>query len=266
MKIFTIANVKGGVAKSTSAAHLSMSLARRGRTLAVDHDPQADLSDAFFPDEPPEFFDEANVFTVIRSETTLKESIRTKHGVDILTSAMELEDFQFHVSKNLSLLTKLREVLRKSDYDFIVIDTPGSGSAEMLSAFLAADSVIIPANPSKWAVRTIKKVFRKINEAVNFPGSTLASVSILPTIWGKSGRSEIIYEQLQQVPKLLEFLQTDGPGFEQVPIPVILPPIPQSTSIRDRTEFGEPLKEGTEGWLAYDLIADFITEHATVAK
>ncbi|PJZ51487.1 ParA family protein [Leptospira adleri] len=260
MKVYTFANVKGGVSKSTSASHLSMALARRGKTLGVDHDPQADMSDVFFPDESPEFFDQANTFTVIRSESTLKEAIKSKYGVDLLLSALELEDFQYYVGKDVSLVTRLNEVLRKSEYDFVVIDTPGSGSSEMLSALLATDAVIIPVNPSKWAVRTIKKVFRKINEACNFPGSHLTSVSILPTIWGKSGRSEQIFDQLQQIPQLLKFLQSTEIGFEKVPVPIILPPIPQSSTIRDRTEFGEPLKEGTEGWLAYDLLADLIIE------
>ncbi|WP_036098570.1 ParA family protein [Leptospira noguchii] len=258
--VFVFANVKGGVSKTTSATHSSMALARRGRTLAIDHDPQGDLSNAFLPNEPLEFFDNANTFSVIRGETTLKESIRNVYDVDILPSSMELEDFQYHVGKDIALVTKLNTVISKSNYDFVIIDTPGSGSYELLSALLAANAVIIPVNPSKWAIRTVKKIFKKINEALNFPGTRITSVYILPTIWNNSGRSEQILEQLQQIPNLLYQLQTKEAGYELVPAPALLPPIPQSMTIRDRTEFGEPLKEGTEGWNAYDSLAEVLIQ------
>nr|WP_307930454.1 hypothetical protein [Leptospira borgpetersenii] len=54
------------------------------------------------------------------------------------------------------------------------MDTPGSGSYELLSALLSADAVIIPVNPSKWAIRTVKKIFKKINEALR--GTRISSV------------------------------------------------------------------------------------------
>ncbi|ALO28575.1 hypothetical protein LBBP_04476 (plasmid) [Leptospira borgpetersenii serovar Ballum] len=110
--VFVFANVKGGVSKTTSATHCSMALARRGRTLAIDHDPQGDLSNAFLPNEPLEYFDNANTFTVIRGETTLKESTRNVYEVDILPSSMELEDFQYHVGKDIWVVTKLNTVFK----------------------------------------------------------------------------------------------------------------------------------------------------------
>ncbi|TGM04882.1 ParA family protein [Leptospira barantonii] len=264
--VFVFANVKGGVSKTTSATHCSMALSRRGEVLAIDHDPQGDLSNAFLPDEPLEFFDSANTFTVIRGETTLKESIKNVHGVDILPACLELEDFQFHVGKEIGLVTKLNLSIAKSPHDFAVIDTPGSTSYELLSALLAADAVVIPVNPSKWATRTIKKIFKKINEAMNFPGSRISHVFILPNIWSKGGRSGQILEQLNTIPELLKNLKTEEKGYELVPIPEILPPIPHSTTIRDRTEFGEPLKEGTDGWLAYDFLAETLIEKTGTAK
>ncbi|TGN19797.1 ParA family protein [Leptospira idonii] len=240
MKIITVANIKGGTSKSTTAIHLAMALSKKGKTLAVDMDPQADLSDFFFPDEPVEFFDSGNTLTVLNAETTIAESVKKSNGVDVLPSIIELSDLSYLASKDFSMVPRLRNVLQKTDYKYIVIDTPGSGSAENITSYLPASIILIPVTPSKWAVRTVAQVLKKIEEAERFDDAgKKKSVYILPSQWGSSQKQTDLLEKLNSIRSLK-----------------ILDPIPKNEGIKDRTETGKPLQEGTGPWKSFEALAD----------
>lgn len=260
MKVFTLMNPKGGSAKTTTAFHCTISLATKGRTLAIDLDMQADLSDAFFPDEPVESFDSDNTLTVLRSTSTLAEAIKPKFEAHILVGTDELEDFAYHASQDQTLVGKLSSIVRKSDYDYVIIDTPGSGGSENISALIATDVVLIPVVPNKWATRTIKRVLKKVNQAQNYinlyQDQRQLQCFILPTKWGRpnnpSSRAIQILDQLKNYDLILRRLKETQPGFELVNAPVVLDPIPIIKDMDEKTEFGEFFKPNTAAREYYD--------------
>ncbi|EMO39524.1 ParA family protein [Leptospira noguchii] len=275
MAVFVISNPKGGSGKSTTGFHFIIALSKKSqsnRVLAVDFDMQGDLTDAFFPDVPIEEFDEANTFTVIKGETTFTESIRNTQGIDVLVASLELEDFGFYASKNQALVPKIGALVRNSPYEHVVIDTPGSGASEVISAFMGADYIIIPVKPTKWATRTIKRVLKKVNEAQDYinqfqDGRTL-EVFIVPVQWSHpthpSIRSMKIFEQLRDYNKLLQLLKENESGFDLIKELYITNPIPYIQEMDDRTENGEPFKPNTKGSEYYDhLVDEILTIHKT---
>jgi len=101
-------NLKGGVAKSTSAVYLAEGLARHGRTLLVDADPQ---------------------------------------GTVLTWSELAGDGFPPVVSlPTRDLRRRLRELAK--DYEHVVIDTAPGNPAISRSAVLAADVVVIPTSPT----------------------------------------------------------------------------------------------------------------------
>ncbi|EMJ45859.1 ParA family protein [Leptospira santarosai] len=264
--IITIANPKGGVSKSTTAGHLSMSLAQKGRVCAVDFDRQKDLSKMFFLSHPDSFYEHANTLTLINFETSLEDTIKNKYGVDVVVGSPRLRDFSMLVAKDITFLDRAKEILRDpiiaAKYDYIIIDTPGTGIFETTSAVLASDIVIIPVTPARWSLDTLKDFFKDLNDAIK-SGSYLSKIFILPSLWGNSAEKEEIYDQLLQIPNVLEDLKKMEPGFELLPKPIILNPIPSSDSIRKRSEFAEPLGENTIGKIAFDKLADRIVKECS---
>ncbi|PJZ43874.1 ParA family protein [Leptospira brenneri] len=240
MKIITVANIKGGTSKSTTAIHLALALSKKGSTLAIDMDPQADLSDFFFPEEPVEFFDSGNTLSVLNAETTLAESVKTSNNIDVLPSIIELSDLSYLASKDFSMIPRLKNILLKAKYDYVIIDTPGSGSSENIASYLPASVILVPVTPSKWAVRTVAQVLKKVDEAERFDEqSKKKSVMILPSQWGTSQKQMDLLEKLNTIKTLK-----------------ILEPIPKNESIRDRTETGKPLQEGSAPWKAFEILAE----------
>ena len=125
--IVTLGAAKGGVGKSTSAVYLAVGLARSGRTLIVDADPQA----------------------------------------SILSWAQEATGFPAEVVpwSTRDLATRIHGVA--GQYQHVVIDTgraPGRDDPILRQALLACDVVIVPTPPSLMDVREIGRVLALIDE------------------------------------------------------------------------------------------------------
>jgi chromosome partitioning protein len=206
--VIAIANQKGGVAKTTSAAALGGALHNMGyEVLVVDLDAQANLTLALGKDPArvrgavtDVFFNSATILNVSR-ETTIP-------GLDIVpsNSGMELAERFLPVRKNYEYilqkaLTGAGESLSRIDgslsslesqpastfenftgrspyttetaqqaYDYIILDCPPFIGAITLNAMVAADMLIIPAQPeffSAHALRAMMTTVRQIRETHN---------------------------------------------------------------------------------------------------
>lgn len=123
-KVFAISNQKGGTGKTTVTMNFAAGLAKRGRTLVVDTDPQGSALQwaGLAPDERP-------------------------FPVSVITLAGNLA----------------REINRfRDDYQYLVIDCPPTVNAEVSQlAMSAADTVLIPVLPSPidlWASLRIASI------------------------------------------------------------------------------------------------------------
>ena len=144
MKIISVSNVKGGVGKTSTAAILSAGLTQRGNSvLMIDSDPQTNLTMCFLPEPPDGTPSIYHVYADGKSLDEVKTSI--KENLDLIIGDFELcnADMQFLKAGRLKMLRKAIKSI-KSDYDFIVIDTPPNLGILSLNAFLVSDYIIVP--------------------------------------------------------------------------------------------------------------------------
>lgn len=172
MVIISFVNMKGGVAKTTLAVNFAHTLAAREarRVLLIDLDPQFNATQCVFTGQ--EYFDKrtegANtVFDIFNDSPPstidpvagaipnnpfpLEEIApwQIVEGFDILPGNLEIYRLDMAAGQGREQrLKRYIELLVENDsYDFIIIDTPPTPSAWMMSALLASNFYIVPVKP-----------------------------------------------------------------------------------------------------------------------
>ena len=143
-RIISIANHKGGVAKTTTAINLGAALVELGRTvLLVDMDPQCNLTETLFSGDYS-----VSVYDAMLSGSCVPV-LKVREGLDmvpgdkaLLNADIKLSEPEHRVGAQMLLRRALAPL--EDRYDFIIIDTPPSRGIITVNALAASDEVIIP--------------------------------------------------------------------------------------------------------------------------
>ncbi len=186
--ILALANQKGGVTKTTSAANLAMMLTFAGnRVLAVDCDPQGNLTYTF--GYTPDLL-EGTLYDVLREHAPINKIIRHTFfdpmsamffdpadaqqarteaiaGPDLIPINIVASNADGELQSHPTWGTLLRRKLRplRHMYDYIIIDTNPSLGKMTINALCAADYVCIPLTPEVLPTQGLVNLAKSIEEA-----------------------------------------------------------------------------------------------------
>ena len=179
MRIFCIANQKGGVGKTTTTVNLAAGLAQVGqRVLVVDLDPQGNATMGSGIDKRKL---ELSLYDVLLESASIAEARQRsdKGGYDVLGANRELSGAEIELVPLERRTERLRDALVavRADYDFVLIDCPPSLSLLTLNGLCSAHGVVVPMQCEYFAlegltdlVNTIKQVHANLNPQLQVIG------------------------------------------------------------------------------------------------
>ena len=150
--IYTIATQKGGTGKTTTAAALAQAAAYKGRrALAIDLDPQGNLSFSFAADATA-----PGSYDLLHGSPAADVIQTTAQGVDIIAASPDLQTEKSALGSARRLQEALEPIRRK--YSIIVIDTPATAGELQYNALQAADRLIIPLQADAYNAQSLYQI------------------------------------------------------------------------------------------------------------
>ena len=180
MKVISIANHKGGTAKTTTAVNLAMGLQSMGlRVLAIDLDPQANLT--WYLGIHKFEYDSANVLI---GDVPLKEAILAREDIHVLPSGPDLGRVEVSLSafkaRHLVLKSLLSEI---RDYDFVVIDCPPSNYLLVQNALAASDLLLMPLKMEALQLKGLANIMTEARRVQTSHNPGLRVLGALPVMF-----------------------------------------------------------------------------------
>ncbi|WP_050941028.1 ParA family protein [Vibrio harveyi] len=196
MIVWSVANQKGGVGKTTSTVTLAGLLSQKGhRVLMVDTDPHASLTTylGYDPDAVT-----SSLFDLFRLKTFSRETVKPLivetelEGMDIIPAHMSLATLDRVMGNRSGMGLILKRALQAvaEDYDYVLIDCPPILGVMMVNALAASDRILIPVQTEFLAMKGLERMMRTLTiMQKSRPGGF--KVTIVPTMYDKRTRASL---------------------------------------------------------------------------
>lgn len=204
MVIWTIANQKGGVGKTTSTITLGGLLAEQGhRVLLVDTDPHASLSYYFGIESEDLELSVFDLFVQVSTKEQIEQSLcPTRYeNIDILPATMALAtlDRSLGSKGGMGLVLKKAMEQLKDEYDYVLMDCPPVLGVLMVNALAASDRILVPVQTEFLALKGLDRMMKTLDIMQGEQEKPFA-YTIIPTMYDKRTRASLqAYRSLQEM-------------------------------------------------------------------
>ncbi|HEY4224506.1 MAG TPA: ParA family protein [Pseudolysinimonas sp.] len=232
-RVFTVANQKGGVGKTTTTVNLAAALAQSGaRVLVIDLDPQGNASTALGVEHRSET---PSVYDVIINDVPMRDVVQTSpefEGLSCVPATIHLAGAEIELVSLVAREQRLRGALDRflaesadeHPYHYVFIDCPPSLGLLTINAFVAAREVLIPIQCEYYALEGLSQLLNNIKLIERHLNPDLAVSTILLTMY--DSRTNLANQVVDEVR-------------EHFPAETLRSVIPRSVRISEAPSYGQ---------------------------
>jgi chromosome partitioning protein len=251
--IYTLANQKGGVGKTTTAVNVGACIAQWGqRVLVVDVDPQANATSSLGIDKYSVLF---SMYDVLVRDVPLAHVVRPtdRERLYLAPSSPALAGATVELVTMSQREYRLRQALAKLTpdgrtdtdelYDYVLLDCPPSLGLLTVNALTATDGVVIPVQCEYLALEGLSQLSRAIDLVRRALNPTLQLRGLVMTMF--DSRTTLARQVVEEVQR-----HFPGKVFDAI--------IPRSVRLSEAPSYGEPIisyAPRSAGALAYAALA-----------
>ena len=207
-RILAIANQKGGVGKTTTAINLGTALAAVGENvLIVDLDPQGNASTGLGIARRST---QLSSYHVLIGEATLTETIVASgiprldcapSTLDLLGAELELSGLERKTNRLHDAIAMLgRDLIRKRNYTYILLDCPPSLNLLTINALTAADAILVPLQCEFFALEGLSQLLKTVERVRATLNSRLTIQGVVLTMFDRrNSLSEQVAQDVRSV-------------------------------------------------------------------
>ncbi len=201
-RVFTVANQKGGVGKTTTAVNLAAAMAVQGlKTLVIDLDPQGNASTALGIERRES--GTPSSYEVLIGEIPLREALRRSPHSELLycvPATIDLAGAEIELVSMVARENRLRSALAdldQYDFDYVFIDCPPSLGLLTINALVAAPEVLIPIQCEYYALEGVSQLMNNIEMVRAHLNPALNVTTVLLTMY--DGRTKLADQVAEEV-------------------------------------------------------------------
>lgn len=182
--MIAVANQKGGVGKTTTAASLAAGLASdKVSVLLVDLDPQGNASSGLGVNAA----DGPTTYDLILGQAKLVDTVRetSTPGLFILPASNTLVAAEVELVDVAQREYQLKQALQHGTYDYIIIDCPPALGLLTINALAAANFVLIPVQAEYYALEGLGQLLGTVQRVRGGVNTKLELLGVVLTMFDK---------------------------------------------------------------------------------